>query len=86
MQVLAFACKEDMRKLQEHSGAIAGLGIAAYRSTVGKISENRHSVVNDLVRTLTINISNKADAARIVFIPWIIEPFLFHADVFPRKC
>jgi hypothetical protein len=67
-----------MRDLGEHTGAIAGFGIAADRTPVLQVFQDGDAVIHDLVRWLTVYGNDKAYPAGIVLIPGIVKPLWFH--------
>ena len=62
-----------MRDLNQHPGAVAGLGIATARSPVRQIDQNLDSLLDDLMALLTANARDKTDSARVVLVRRIIK-------------
>ena len=72
-KALAFARKELVRNLDEHSGAIASLGIAAACATVREIDQDLNSLLNDLMALFAANAGDKAHAAGIMLVRGMIK-------------
>ena len=62
-----------MRNLDEHSGAIASLGIAAACATVREIDQDLNSLLNDLMALFAANAGDKAHAAGIMLVRGMIK-------------
>ena len=56
-----------MRHLEEDAGAVAGILLQARAATVLQVDEHRKSIIQNLVALLSMKISERANAARIVF-------------------
>ncbi len=69
----ALARKELMRNLNQHAGAIAGLGIATASSAVLQVGEHLDSLFHDGVALFAANAGDEAEAAGIMFVRWIVE-------------
>jgi hypothetical protein len=62
-----------MRNLDQQTRAIPGLGIAPTRSAVNQVLQNLQPLQDDLMRGLAIDVNDKPESARVVFIPWIVK-------------
>jgi hypothetical protein len=62
-----------MGDLNEDAGAVASLRVATCRATMGEVDENLKALADDLVALFAADVRDKAHAAGIVFIPWMIE-------------
>jgi hypothetical protein len=70
---LAFAHKELVRNLDEHSGTVASLGIAAARTTMREIDQDLNALLNDLMALFAANARDKSHAAGIMLVRRIIK-------------
>jgi hypothetical protein len=68
-----FAREELVRNLDQHSGAIAGLGVATASATMGQVDQYLNAFENDVVRLVTFDAGYKPHPARIVLISRIIQ-------------
>ena len=76
-QVAAFLgllAEEVVRHLEQDAGAVAGVALQARATTMLKVDENRQGVVNHLMRTDALEVSQRADAARVMLELRTIEP------------
>ncbi len=72
----AFARKEVVRDLYQKAGAIARLGVASARASVGEVDEDLDAARDDIVRLTALNVRDEADAAGIVLVLWIVQTLL----------
>jgi hypothetical protein len=61
--------------LQKDSGAVPRVFFATAGAAMGKVFQHPNAVANDPVRLPSFDVDDKSDAARIAFIPWIVEAF-----------
>ena len=69
----AFALEKRVRNLNQNSGAVAGLRIAAARAAMRQVDQDLNALEDDVVRFAPGNIGHKADAAGIVLMLRVIE-------------
>ena len=62
----ALAREELVRNLNQHSGAVAGLRIAAASTAMRQVDEDLNALDDDVVRFLTFDVGHEADTAGIV--------------------
>src|SRR5690606_36107401 len=62
--------------LQEDSGAVAGVGLAAGGAAVVEVFEDLDALAKGLVGGAALEVGDKADAARVVFEPGVVEALL----------
>src|SRR6185369_11940624 len=65
-----FLTEEAVRDLHENARAITHKGVGADGTAVRQVLENEETVLDDLVRLLTLHMGDKADAAGIVLVAW----------------
>src|SRR5262249_5313921 len=70
---LAFFLKEAMRDLQQDAGAVSSVLLTAARPAVLQAQQDLDRLADDVVRTPGLEIDDKAHAARIVFVAWIVQ-------------
>ena len=70
--------EKSIRDLKEHTCTVTGVLVAALTTTVCQICKNLKTVFHSLVGTLAVNVHDKTDTARIVFIFWRIQSLLLH--------
>src|SRR5689334_25235462 len=54
-----------MRNLNQHTGAVAGLRIAAASATVGQVDQNLNTLLNDGVALFATDAGHKTNAAGV---------------------
>ena len=69
----ALAGEELVRNLDQHAGAVAGFRIAAARSAMRQIDQNLYALDDNIVRFLTFDVGDEADAAGIVLVAGIVK-------------
>jgi hypothetical protein len=69
----ALAGEELVGDLDEDAGAIAGFGVAAAGSAMGKIDEDLDAFSDDVVGFVAFNAGDEADTAGIVLVAWVVE-------------
>jgi hypothetical protein len=62
-----------VRNLNQHTGAVAGLRIAAAGAAVGQVDQDLNALLNDGVSLLSADAGYKADAAGVVLGRRVIE-------------
>ncbi len=65
-----------MWNLQQNAGAIAGVGIGSLCSSMREILQYLESLANDGMRLLPLDIDNKTNPTRVLFVLRIIQPLL----------
>jgi hypothetical protein len=65
---------EVVRDLEENPGSVARARIAAGGATVRQVGEDLETLLDDLVRRLTIERGDEPEPTRVVFKRWIVEP------------
>ena len=73
--------QKGVRHLQEHAGAVAGIGLAAGGATMVEVFENLDRLAQDLVRRAALHVHDEADAAGVVLKPRVVEALLGRAGV-----
>src|SRR3989442_4638610 len=73
---VAFALKEEMRDLQKNARAISGIWFTAAGPAVFQLQKDFAGLFYDLARARSLDVDNKAQAARIVFVPRIVKTLL----------
>jgi len=63
-----------MRELQRHTGAVAGARIAAGGSAMRQVLEEVERLLEDRVRAATVDLSDEAEATRVVLVRRIVQP------------
>ena len=62
-----------MWNLNQDTGAVAGLRIAATCAAVRQADQNLDSLGDDIVGPVSVNVHDKTDTASVMFIPGMIE-------------
>lgn len=62
-----------IRNLDQDAGPVAHQSIGTYRATMIEILENLEPLVDDGVALLTLYMRNKADAAGIMLVAWVVK-------------
>ena len=62
--------------LDHAAGAVAHQRVGADRAAMVEIDEDLQAAPDDIVRFPALDVRDKADAARIVLVPRIVEPFV----------
>jgi len=75
-QVAAFAAEKGMRDLDQDTGAITGIFLAAAGPAMHKVPEDGERVGNDAMRTSALDVHDKTDATGIVFKSRVIQTLL----------
>src|SRR6185437_1074704 len=65
--------EELVGDLDEQPGAVAGQRVGAYRAAMRQVGEDADAVRDDRMAFLVLDMRDKSDAARIVFVAWIIQ-------------
>ena len=73
-EMFALLFEEAMGHLHEDAGAVAGVRLAAAGAAVFQVEENLDRLLDDVVRFAVVQVDDEADAARIVFVPGVIQP------------
>src|SRR5450432_2161807 len=76
------AHKEFMGNLDQNTGAVAGLRIAAASAAVGKVDQYLDAFENDVMALLTANAGDKADPTSIVLVSRVVQPLCRGQAVF----
>ena len=69
----ALAREELVRNLNQDAGAVAGFRIAAAGAAMRQVDQDLNALDDDVVRFLTLDVGNEADAAGIVLVARIVE-------------
>src|SRR6202034_2280432 len=72
-QLGALARIEFVRNLNQHTGAVAGLGVAAARAAVRQIQQHLDSLQKNVVALLAPDTRHKPDPAGIVLLRRIVQ-------------
>ena len=75
-----FCCEKLVWYLNEHSGAVAGQWVRTDGTAMGQIDKDLEAVLDDFVRFFGTQVRNKADAAGIMFMCWIVETLLIRCS------
>ena len=75
-RLLARFDEERVGHLQQHAGAIAGVGLAAAGAAVVEVLQHLDRLLQDLVRLAALDVDHEADAAGVVLEPGIVEALL----------
>ena len=67
---------ERMRNLEQDSGAVTGVGLAAGGTAVVEVFEDLDALAEDFVGGAALQIGDETDATRIMLKPRIVEPLL----------
>jgi hypothetical protein len=73
MQLPALPGEQLVRDLDQYSGAVAGLRIAAASAAMRKIDQNLDSLGDDIVGSVAVNVHDEADATRVTLVPGMIQ-------------
>ena len=73
---VAFALKEKMRDLQKNARAVSGIWFTAAGPAVFKVQKDFAGLFYDFARAPSLDVDDKAQAARIVFVLWIVKTLL----------
>ncbi len=66
--------EEVVRNLDQDAGAVARVHLAAAGAAVLKVLQGRDAVFDHLVRSPPLEVHQKADAAAVVLVSWVVEP------------
>ena len=69
----ALAREELVRNLDQDAGAVAGFRIAAAGAAVRQVDQDLYALDDDVVRFLTLDVGDEADAAGIVLMAGIVK-------------
>jgi hypothetical protein len=69
----ALAREEPVRNLDEDAGAVAGFRVAAAGSAVRQIDQKLDSLDDDVVRLLTLDVGDEADAAGVALAGGVVK-------------
>ena len=67
----------SIRRLDHAARTIAHQRIGANRAAVIEVEQNLQALADDVVGLATLDVDNKADTARIVFVAWVVKSLLF---------
>ena len=67
-----------MRDLEDHPGAVTGLEVPSDRAAMDEVLEDLNAVANDLMGPASVDLDDKTDSARVVFLTRMIKPLSFH--------
>src|SRR5207237_10650199 len=67
-------------KLHEDACAVAGVRLAAARTAMLQVEQNLERLDDDVMRLAALEIDDEADAARIMFVAWIVESLGWRLD------
>ena len=70
-----------MRHLDQHAGAVAGVGLAAAGAAMIEVAQHLQPCCEDRVGLAALDVDDEADAAGVVLERRVVEALLFH--VFP---
>ena len=68
--------EEAVGDLQQHAGAVAGIGLGPARAPVVEATEHLDGVLDDAVAAPALDVGHEADPAGIVLVPRIVQPLL----------
>ena len=66
--LLGLLAKETMRNLEQHAGAVAGIALQAGAAAMFKVHQHGKRVVEHGVASLSLQVGQSTDAARVVLI------------------
>src|SRR5204863_9542673 len=76
------ASEELVRQLDDEAGPVAAAGIAADRSAMRHVLEQRQALAYDLVRRRAADVGDESHAACVALVPpSIVQPFLLRQSV-----
>src|SRR5262245_45165795 len=73
VEFLAFLFQESMRYLHEHASTVPRLWITATRATMIEVFENLQSLLDDVVRALTLDVGNESNSTGVVLELRVVE-------------
>ncbi len=62
-----------VRDLDQHAGAVAGIGVAAQGAAVVEVGQHLQGVVEQPARTAAVHVDDEADPARVVFMRGVVQ-------------
>ncbi len=65
--------QQGVRRLDHAAGPVANQRIGADRAAVIEIDENPQALVDDVVGFMALDVGHEANAARIVFVTWVVK-------------
>ena len=68
--------EEAVRDLQQHAGAVAGVGLGAAGAPVVEAAEHLDGVLDDAVAAPALDVGYEADPAGVVLVPRIVQALL----------
>ncbi len=75
--VLSTPCPQKrVGQLDENPGPVAGQGVGTYRAAMGEILQQGQTLPDDMMTFMPFNVSDEANAARIVFMSRVVETLL----------
>jgi hypothetical protein len=60
-----------MGNLDQHTGAVTGLRVAAAGTTVSQIDQDLDALLNNLMALFATNTGDKTDAAGVMLVRWV---------------
>ncbi len=77
--------KERVRNLDQDTRTVAFQRVGANGTPMGQVHEDLQTLGDDVVRFSTLDVDNKSDTARIMFVAWIVEALLGRQAVGARR-
>ena len=71
--LLGFLAEEAVRDLEQHAGAIAGVALQAGAAAMLKVHEHGKRIVEHGMAALALQVGQRADAARVVFVAGSVQ-------------
>jgi hypothetical protein len=68
--------EEVVGDLEQDTGPITGVHLAAARATVVQVLQRREPVVDNLVRLLALQVDDEADTTTVVLVERVVQPLL----------
>jgi hypothetical protein len=65
--------KEPIGRLNQNASAVAGVGLTAARAAMLQVDEHLEPALDDSMRTLSFDVDNEADAARVMLEARVIQ-------------
>ncbi len=66
--------EEAVGDLDENARAVAHQRVGTDRAAMREVFQHEEAIAHDLMRLLALEMGDEADAAGIMFVPWIVEP------------
>jgi len=70
---LGHSFEELKRQCGQHSGAVARIFFAAAGASVDHVTKNLIGIVNDLPRSLALDVRDEADSASVFFVGRVVQ-------------